>query len=369
MRKNILFYLLAFSMTLVVGCGAMSASKGFTLTGEIKDAANMEASLDRLGMQNNAIPVGKANIDANGKFTLKTEKELAAGVYKLTIGSKIAPIIVNGKEKEVFIKGSLASFDDMSFEIKGAKGTEEFASAIKGLMNKTLDDAGAKKAVEESTNPYAAMQIAMITLRKPGDAAIHTAVLEKLKAFDPTSDYISGYQAMISQLSAPQPQGPAESIAVGQPAPEIALANPEGKVISLSSLKGKIVLLDFWASWCGPCRMANPHVVEVYNKYKEKGFTVYSVSLDGIEERQKAGMSPEQYQSMLDASKTKWLDAIKKDNLTWNNHVSDLKKWGSSAARDYGVNSIPKTFLVGRDGKIVAVNPRNNLEEELLKVL
>ncbi|MBK6374089.1 MAG: redoxin domain-containing protein [Saprospiraceae bacterium] len=370
MRKNILFYFLAFSMTLVVGCAAISASKGFTLTGEIKDAANMEASLDKLGMQNNAIPVAKAKIDAQGKFTITNDEVLTPGVYKLTIGAKIAPIILNGKEKEVTIKGTLNSFDDLSFTITGAKGSEEFANAIKGLMNKTLDDVAAKKAIENATNPYAAMQIAMITLRKPADVETHKAVLERLKAFDPTSDFIGGYQSMINQLTAPQQQpGQGSGISVGQMAPDIKLANPEGKEIALSSLKGKIVLLDFWASWCGPCRQANPHVVEIYNKYKDKGFTVYSVSLDGVDERNKAQMSPEQYQAQMDASKSKWLAAITQDKLAWTSHVSDLKKWGSSAAQQYGVNSIPQTFLIGKDGKIVAVNPRNTLEEELLKVL
>lgn len=370
MRKNVLFYFLAFTMTLVVGCAAISNSAGFTLNGEIKDAANMEASLDKLGMNNKTTPVGKAPIDAKGKFVITSDQILTPGVYKLTIGSKIAPIIVNGKEKEVKLKGALSSFDDLSFEISGAKGTEEFASAVKALMAKQLDEAAAKKAVEDATNPYAAMQIAMIALTKPSDIPTHNAVLAKLKEFDPTSDFIGGYQSMIAQLGAPKNTQPgAEFISVGQAAPEIALENPEGKVIKLSSLKGKVVLLDFWASWCGPCRMANPHVVEVYNKYKEKGFTVYSVSLDGVDERGKAQMTPEQYQSQMESSKTKWMQAITQDKLTWNSHVSDLKKWGSSAAQLYGINSIPKTFLIGKDGKIVAVNPRNNLEEEVVKAL
>lgn len=368
MRKNVFFYFLAFAITMIVGCAATSPN-GFTISGEIKDAANMEASLDRLAMNNQSIPVGKAGIDGQGKFKIATEEILKPGVYKLTIGSKIAPIIVDGKENDVKIKGTLASFDDLSFEISGAKGTAEFQDAIKKVMTKTMDDAAAKKAVESATNPYAAMQIAMITLRKPTDASVHTAVLERLKQLDPTSDFIGGYQSMIAQLTAPQQQQGGGLISVGQQAPDIALPDPGGKVISLSSLKGKVVLLDFWASWCGPCRMANPHVVEVYNKYKDKGFTVYSVSLDGVDDRSKAQMTPEQYQAQVEASKTKWTQAITQDKLTWNNHVSDLKKWGSSAAQIYGVNSIPRTFLIGKDGKVVAVNPRNNLEEELLKVL
>lgn len=137
--------------------------------------------------------------------------------------------------------------------------------------------------------------------------------------------------------------------AAGEMAPDITLTDPSGKKQSLSSLKGKVVLLDFWASWCGPCRRENPNVVKIYNKYKDKGFTVFSVSLD--------------------KTKESWVQAIQADNLTWSSHVSDLKGWASSAAALYGVKGIPATFLIGKDGKIIAVNLRGEgLEAELQKI-
>lgn len=138
---------------------------------------------------------------------------------------------------------------------------------------------------------------------------------------------------------------------VGMTAPDISLPGPDGKVHTLSKLRGKIVLIDFWASWCGPCRRANPHVVEMYKKYKSKGFEVFSVSLD------------------CPNGKADWIAAIKQDGLLWDNHVSDLKFWDCEPAGLYGVRSIPKTFLLGKDGKIVAVDPRDGLETELQKVL
>jgi peroxiredoxin len=110
--------------------------------------------------------------------------------------------------------------------------------------------------------------------------------------------------------------------------------------------------------------------VEIYNKYKDKGFTVYSVSLDGIDARTKTRFATdEDYKAGLEQTKNQWKSAIEKDQLTWPYHVSELAKWDTQAARLYGVQGIPKTFLIDRQGKIAAVNPRSTLEEDLLKIL
>jgi len=141
--------------------------------------------------------------------------------------------------------------------------------------------------------------------------------------------------------------------AIGDAAPELAYYNPDStKVIKLSSLKGQYVLLDFWASWCGPCRRENPSIVRTYEKYSKakfkngKGFTVYSVSLD--------------------KSRAAWKAAIAQDNLHWPYHVSDLGAWSSAGARIYGVNSIPMNFLIDPDGIIVAKNLRGTQLDQAL---
>jgi thiol-disulfide isomerase/thioredoxin len=164
-----------------------------------------------------------------------------------------------------------------------------------------------------------------------------------------------GDKSSVASTSAEKSNGIKTGIDVGERAPELVFKSPSGEKIALSSLRGKMVLIDFWASWCAPCRAENPTIVRIYKEFKDKtfqdgdGFTIYSVSLD--------------------KSKENWVAAIKRDGLVWESQVSDLKWWESVPAAIYGVIEIPSNFLINGDGIIIAKDLHGHFLADKLNAL
>ncbi len=196
-----------------------------------------------------------------------------------------------------------------------------------------------KNFVKEHSNSVVSAYITIFQLANQLDATELDSITSKFAPEISKSEYVVKLKEIIQEQ---------KKTAVGAMAPDFTMNDPEGKPIQLSSLKGKIVLVDFWASWCGPCRQENPNIVKMYQQYHGKGFEILGVSLD--------------------KTKEDWVKAIKDDNLTWM-HVSDLQYWQNAAARLYSVNAIPQSFLLDRDGKIIGKGLRGEQLEKKLSEL
>lgn len=359
--------ILIFVSIFFIQCAADKPN--MTISGVVKGIDDNTIFFEKSSFNGASESISKTAFGEDGSFTFSFDKNPGPGVFRLRAGGKYGRLILDGKEAAVKVDAdSPLSFSRNTFTVSGAPSAEDYNALMSNHHNRKMDFDAIKKYLAETEFPYAAQTYAGAFLKgRPDFAPFHEDILKKLKTKYPDANH-KDYETFVQQMNQQAMQKRrSEKIKVGQEAPEIALPDPNGKIRKLSDLRGKVVLLDFWASWCGPCRRANPHVVEMYNKYKSDGFDVFSVSLDGLDEgsKKRFKLDDAAFQKRIVDSKKRWLGAIEKDKLAWDNHVSELKKWDSPAAREYGVTGIPKTFLIDREGKVVAVNPRFNLEEAL----
>ena len=374
MKKTLI--VLVSAVTLLGACNkkgttAETSDNGYRITGKFKNASEgSKVFLDELGEQQ-FVSRDTAEIGKDGSFEM-TGTVPETGIYKLALDPQNAILFVLDNKK-IEIEADANNISE-TYTVKGSKDSE-LLKELNGLMlgaqkqmeglkqryisasNQDLTDsvkaveAAATRVQEQSNrkfksfirkNPNSVMSVySTLTLINPDeDYAFADSMLTVYKKTQPTSKYTKALTDRLSSLG---------SVTVGRQAPEITLPTPDGKTMSLSSLRGKYVLIDFWASWCGPCRRENPNVVKMYNQYKDKGFEIFGVSFD--------------------QSKEKWVKAIADDKLTWP-HVSDLKGWESAAAGLYNITAIPHTILIDPQGKIVAKNLRGAaLEAKLAEVL
>jgi len=374
--KNGLLSLLALVLIgLQFGCGdgstaASAPAGGLAISGKITGAENLKVYLDLENFVATRV-IAKGDIDGSGNYSMVIPDGVKPGRYRLRVGARRLGLVFDGSEKNMNISGALADLDKYKLAITGSKTSQELSDAMNGFYSKTLNGQQLIEKAKNASSPFVGLALGMMHFRGATEEniALHKSVFEQLKAAKINNNELSGYGGFIGQI---EKQISLQRIAVGKVAPDIDLPSPKGDNYALSDLKGKVVLLDFWASWCGPCRRENPNVVKVYNKYKSKGFEVFSVSLDGLDDRTKARFgTPEQIEQQMKRSKDRWEQAIQADGLVWSGHVSDLKKWNSAPAQTYGVSGIPRTFMIDRDGKIAAIGLRGAeaIETELLKLL
>ena len=290
--------------------------------------------------------VTSARIDTKGKFSLSAKIE-ETDFFRLKFDEEHYLILILNPGDKIDVSADINNL--YAPEIKGSENSELIYTTFNVIQEYDEKIEEVTRKVEKEKTEH----IRKLILENIGSLSTlffidNLSIEEDLEIYKKLdASLFSKYPDNVLVLELHNKLKESNNLAIGSEAPEIDLPNPAGKSIKLSSLRGKYVLIDFWAAWCGPCRRESPNMVKLYEKFHPKGFDIYSVSLD--------------------AEKADWEKAIEKDGLQKWTHVSDLKYWNSEAGRDYGVESIPFTVLIDKEGKIIAKGLRGDDLELKLK--
>lgn len=389
-NSNIFRSIFAVALVSVLswGCGSNTPSD-FQLKGKLSNSSGGFISLVNINSSQLQV-VDSAEVNEDGEFIF-LKKVPEKGFYSLQFNSSnFATLILDSTEKAEF-EGNAIKLSE-GYTVKGSKDSEimiafneqtrknfsamekmrysqdSIRNAFQSYLNAGADSTELDSISNALEPVFDSLSAAYTRVMDETQDLIRQFIDNNLQSFsvlaavqmlsmDQDLEY---YIKVADSLSAAYPQvanlknfkayvDSKKTTAIGMLAPEITMNDVNGQPISLSSLKGKVVLVDFWAAWCKPCRAENPFVVSLYHKYKDKGMDIFSVSLD--------------------QNKGAWVQAIAQDKLVWKNHVSDLKQWQSPVVQLYQFEAIPFTCILDREGKIVAKNLRGPQLEAKIKEL